>query len=36
VSLSTDEVPGNEVTVRVLATTGSGTTEVRTDTVRVR
>jgi hypothetical protein len=36
VSLSMDQVPGNEVTVRVFATTGSGTTLVRTDTVRVR
>ena len=36
VSLSPDELTGDEVTVRVLATTGSGTTVVRTDTVRVR
>jgi hypothetical protein len=36
VTLPRDELPGDEVTVRVLATTGSGTTLVRTDTVRVR
>ena len=36
VSLAVDDLPGDEVTVRVLATTGSGTTVVRTDTVRVR
>jgi hypothetical protein len=31
-----DELTGDEITVRVLATTGSGTTVVRTDTVPVR
>lgn len=36
VSLPREELTGDEVTVRVLATTGTGTTEVRTDTVRVR
>jgi hypothetical protein len=36
VSLPRDELAGREITVRVLATTGSGVTVVRTDTVRVR
>jgi hypothetical protein len=36
VTLPPDEVTGDEVTVRILATTGSGTTVVRTDTVPVR
>jgi hypothetical protein len=31
-----DELTGDETTVRVLATTGSGTTIVRTDTMPVR
>jgi hypothetical protein len=36
VTLPPDELTGDEVTVRILATTGSGTTVVRTDTVPVR
>jgi hypothetical protein len=36
VSLPFDELTGDEVTVRVLATTGTGMTVVRTDTVPVR
>jgi hypothetical protein len=36
VSLPRDELTGDEITVRVLATTGSGAALVRTDTVRVR
>jgi hypothetical protein len=36
VSLRRDELASDEITVRVLTTTGSGDTEVRTDTVRVR
>jgi hypothetical protein len=35
VTLPPDELTGDEVTVRILATTGSGTTVVRTDTVQV-
>jgi hypothetical protein len=36
VTLTPDDLKGDQVTVRVLATTGSGTTVVRTDTVPVR
>jgi hypothetical protein len=36
VTLPSDELTGDVVTVRILATTGSGTSVVRTDTVRVR
>jgi hypothetical protein len=36
VRLSRDEFAGDTVTVRLLATTGTGTTVVRTETVRVR
>ena len=36
VTLTSDDLKGDEVTVRILATTGSGTTVVRTDTVPVR
>jgi hypothetical protein len=36
VTLRSDDLKGDEVTVRVLATTGSSTTVVRTDTVPVR
>jgi hypothetical protein len=36
VTLTPDDLEGDEVTVRILATTGSGTTVVRTDTVPVR
>jgi hypothetical protein len=36
VTLTPDDLKGDEVTVRILATTGSGTTVVRTDTVPVR
>ncbi|MGH3481450.1 MAG: hypothetical protein ACRDQD_32125, partial [Nocardioidaceae bacterium] len=36
VTLPPDELTGDEVTVRLLATTGSGATVVRTDTVPVR
>jgi hypothetical protein len=36
VTLSPEELTGDEVTVRVLATTGSGTTVLRTETVPVR
>jgi hypothetical protein len=36
VTLMADDLKGDEVTVRILATTGSGTTVVRTDTVSVR
>ena len=35
-TLTADDLKGDEVTVRVLATTGSGTTVVRTDTVPLR
>ena len=36
VTMSRDEFAGDDVTVRLLATTGTGTTVVRTETVRVR
>jgi hypothetical protein len=36
VTLTSDDLKGDEVTVRILATTGFGTTVVRTDTVPVR
>jgi hypothetical protein len=36
VTLTPDDLEGDEVTVRILATTGSSTTVVRTDTVPVR
>ena len=36
VTLTSDDLKGDEVTVRILATTGSGTSVVRTDTVPVR
>lgn len=36
VTVPADELAGDEIAVRVLATTGTGTTVVRTDTVRVR
>jgi hypothetical protein len=36
VTLPPDELTGDEITVRILATTGSGTTVMRTDTVPVR
>ena len=36
VTLTSDDLKGDEVAVRILATTGSGTTVVRTDTVPVR
>ena len=36
VRLPSDEVTGDELTVRILATTGTGTSVVRTDRVRVR
>jgi hypothetical protein len=36
VTLTPDDLEGDEVIVRILATTGSGTTVVRTDTVPVR
>lgn len=36
VTLTSDDLKGDEVTVRLLATTGSGTTVVRSDTVPLR
>jgi hypothetical protein len=36
VKLPSDEVTGDELTVRILATTGTGTSVVRTDRIRVR
>jgi hypothetical protein len=36
VTLTSDDLKGDQVTVRILATTGSGTTVVRTDTVPLR
>jgi hypothetical protein len=36
ITVPADELTGDQVTVRILATTGSGTTVVRTDTVPVR
>ena len=36
VTLAPDDLKGDEVTIRILSTTGSGTTVIRTDTVPLR
>ena len=36
VTLASDDLKGDEVTIRILSTTGSGTTVIRTDTVPLR